>query len=83
MSLRCAVTVRWRAGLPPAVREAPERLARPGGKVLLGPRRRWGTSGTLVHPWNIVENVPRGVLAENGTERRRKVRHATPSIGRR
>jgi predicted transcriptional regulator of viral defense system len=61
------------AGMPAAVREALERLARSGGKVLLGPRRRWGTSGRLVRPWNIVENVPRGVLVEKGTERRRRV----------
>jgi predicted transcriptional regulator of viral defense system len=61
------------AAMPAAVREALERLAQSGGKVLLGPRRRWGTSGRLVRPWNIVENVPRGVLVEKGTERRRRV----------
>lgn len=52
--------------LPPDKRSALERLVRPGSKVLLGPRRKWGTSGTLVPTWNIVENVPREVLVEKG-----------------
>ena len=60
--------------LQPSVRGAIERLVRPKNKVLLGPRRRWGTSGTLVRPWNIVENVPRDVLLEKGEPRRRRVK---------
>ena len=60
--------------LQPSVRGAIERLVRPSNKVLLGPRRRWGTSGTLVRPWNIVENVPRDVLLEKGEPRRRRVK---------
>jgi predicted transcriptional regulator of viral defense system len=60
--------------LQPGVRAALERLVRPGSKVLLGQRRRWGTTGTLARPWNIVENVPRDVLIEKGAERRRRVK---------
>ena len=62
------------AELPAGLRDGLERVVRPGSKVLFGPRRRWGTSGTLAHPWNIVENVPRDLLAEKGTERRRRVK---------
>ena len=60
--------------LEPVVRAALERLVRPGSKVLLAERRRWGTSGALVRPWNIVENAPRDVLVEKGAERRRRVK---------
>lgn len=61
------------ADLPPRLRGALDRLVRPGSKVLLGSRRRWGTSGPLARPWNIVENVPRDVLVEKGAEKRRRV----------
>ncbi len=61
------------AELQPRLRAALERLVRPGSKVVLGPRRRWGTSGTLALPWNIIENVARDVLVEKGAERRRRV----------
>ena len=60
--------------LPPDVRRAVDRLVRPGSKVLLGPRRKWGTSGTLARSWNIVENVPRDVLLEKGEQPRRRVK---------
>lgn len=62
------------AELRPGLRAALERLVRPGSKVLLGPRRRWGTTGTLARPWNIIENVPRDVLIEKGAELQRRVR---------
>jgi predicted transcriptional regulator of viral defense system len=58
----------------PVLRVGLDRLVRPGSKVLLGPRRRWGTSGTLARRWNIIENVPRDVLVEKNTEPRRRVR---------
>ena len=60
--------------LQPALRAVLERLVRPGGKVLLGPRGRWGTTGPLIRAWNIIENLPRDVLIEKGHERRRRVR---------
>lgn len=62
------------AELQPGLREALERLVRPGSKVLLGPRRRWGTSGTLARAWNIIENVPRDALVEKGEQRRHRVK---------
>lgn len=62
------------AELPATLRTELERLVRPGSKVLLGPRQRWGTSGALARPWNIVENVPRDVLVEQGAERRHRVK---------
>ncbi|HWO20936.1 MAG TPA: type IV toxin-antitoxin system AbiEi family antitoxin domain-containing protein [Kofleriaceae bacterium] len=58
----------------PTLRTGLERLVRPGSKVLLGPRGRWGTSGTLARRWNIIENVPRDVLVEKGAARRRRVK---------
>lgn len=60
--------------LPPAVRGALERLKRPNCKILLGPRRRWGTSGPLARPWNVIENVPRDVLTEKADLGRRRVK---------
>jgi len=48
--------------IPDEVRVAMLDLVRPRSKILLGPRRRWGTTGRLVRPWNVVENVPRDVL---------------------
>jgi predicted transcriptional regulator of viral defense system len=57
----------------PTLRSELEQLVRPGSKILLGPRQRWGTHGTLARRWNIVENVPRDVLVEKGAERRRRV----------
>ncbi len=59
--------------LPRPVRAALERLVRPGSKVLLGPRAKWGTRGRLDGDWNIVENVPRDVLIEKGEAPRRRV----------
>lgn len=48
--------------LPEDAREALLGLVRPQSKIQLGSRRRWGTGGKLVRPWNVVENVPRIVL---------------------
>jgi predicted transcriptional regulator of viral defense system len=61
------------AQLPRGLSEALDRLVRPGSKILLGSRRRWGTSGPLAPRWNVVENVPRDVLVEKGAERKRAV----------
>jgi len=63
---------------PREVRKALLKLVRPTSKVHLGPRRRWGTTGTLARPWNVIINVPEAVLAEQ-RERRRRVRFRTES----
>lgn len=59
--------------LAPTVRGRLMGLIRPGSKIMLGPRRRWGTSGKLALPWNVVENVPRRVLVPEDTARRRRI----------
>jgi len=46
---------------------------RPQSKIQLGSRRRWGTTGKLVRPWNVVENVPREVLLPPTEKPRRRV----------
>jgi predicted transcriptional regulator of viral defense system len=55
------------------VREALLELVLPSSKILLGSRRRWGTSGKLVRPWNVAENVPRHVLISKEEKPRRRV----------
>lgn len=64
--------------IPPGVRTDLEALIRPGSKVHLGSRRKWGTTGRLVRSWNIIENVPRDILVEKGERPRRRVTFATP-----
>jgi predicted transcriptional regulator of viral defense system len=51
-----------KAQVPDNVKVALLELVRPKSKILLAPRRRWGTKGKLVRTWNVVENVPRDVL---------------------
>jgi len=48
-------------------------VVRPTSKVFLGSRQRWGTSGKLSGPWNVIENVPHEILVEKGAGRRRRV----------
>ena len=62
-----------RAELPPSARSALLALVRPQSKIQLGSRRRWGTTGKLVRPWNVVENVPREVLLPPSEKPRRRV----------
>ena len=63
-----------RAHVPDDVRSELLNVVRPQSKILLGPRRKWGTSGRLIRPWNVIENVPREVLtSRNQTDRRRVV----------
>lgn len=50
------------SSVPDEAREALLNLLLPRSKIHLGPRRRWGTTGRLVRPWNVVENVPLEVL---------------------
>ncbi len=62
------------ATMPEATRAELLAIIRPHSKIHLGSRRRWGTSGKLASPWNVVVNVPREVLfARGGTGRRRVV----------
>ena len=55
------------------VRAALLELVRPQSKIQLGSRRKWGTSGRLVRPWNVVENVPHDVLLSKEEKPRRRV----------
>ena len=59
--------------LPDHVRAALLDLVRPKSKIQLGSRRKWGSSGKLVRPWNVVENVPREVLFSKDDKTRRRV----------
>lgn len=59
--------------LPDEARGALLELVLPHSKIQLGSRRKWGTSGKLVRPWNVVENVPRDVLLPKEEKPRRRV----------
>jgi len=59
--------------LPDHVRATLVELVRPQSKIQLGSRRKWGTSGKLVRPWNVVENVAREVLITKQERPRRRV----------
>jgi len=61
------------AEMPRGARSALLELVRSQSKIPLGPRRRWGTKGKLVRPWNVVENVPRDVLISPSERARRRV----------
>jgi predicted transcriptional regulator of viral defense system len=62
-----------RAAMPDDVRPAFLDLIRPQSNVLLGSRRKWGTTGKLVRPWNVVENVPLDVLVSKEDMPRRRI----------
>jgi len=62
-----------RVNVPDQVRATLLELVRPKSKIQLGSRRKWGTSGKLVRAWNVVENVPRGVLISKEEKARRRV----------
>jgi predicted transcriptional regulator of viral defense system len=59
--------------VPDQVRVSLLKLVRPQSKIQLGSRRKWGTSGKLVRPWNVLENVPRHVLVSKEQGARRRV----------
>lgn len=61
------------ATVPEQARGALLELVRPHSKIQLGSRRKWGTTGKLARPWNVVENVPREVLLPGEEKRRRRV----------
>lgn len=60
-------------GVPEEARGALLKLVLPRSKIQLGSRRKWGTTGKLVRPWNVVENVPRDVLLPKEERPRRRV----------
>lgn len=60
-------------GVPEEVRGALLELVLQHNKIQLGSRRKWGTTGKLVRPWNVVENVPRNVLLPKEEKARRRV----------
>jgi predicted transcriptional regulator of viral defense system len=62
-----------RVGVPAKVLARLRGLMKPGSKIALGPRARWGPHGVLVRPWNVIENVPRDVLLGAGDRPRRRV----------
>lgn len=59
--------------LPSDVRAALLELILPESKIQLGSRRKWGSTGKLVRPWNVVENTPRDVLLAREEQPRRRV----------
>jgi hypothetical protein len=67
------------AEMPAATRSAMLRLILPHSKIYAGSRRRWGTTGPLAQPWNVVENVPRHVLLSGDEKPGRRV--ILPSTG--
>ncbi len=68
--------------LPSNARAALINLVRPQSKIQLGSRRRWGTSGKLVRPWNVVENVPHDVLISKEDKPLRRVIFAKKEPGK-
>jgi predicted transcriptional regulator of viral defense system len=62
-----------RVDVPDNVRTPLLGLVRPQSKIQLGSRRRWGTTGKLVRPWHVVENVPQEVLVSREEKPRRRV----------
>jgi len=62
-----------RTHVPDGVRVDLLQLTRAASKIHLGPRAKWGSTGKLVRPWNIVENVPRDVLLSQTDQPRRRV----------
>jgi len=61
------------AAMPPDVRRDLLKLIRPRSKIQFGSRRRWGTTGKLIRPWNVVENVPLELLILESAEPRRRI----------
>lgn len=59
--------------VPDDARAALLARVRPQSKIQLGSRYKWGTSGKLVRPWNVVQNVPRDVLTSKEEKHRRVV----------
>jgi predicted transcriptional regulator of viral defense system len=62
-----------RVDVPDEVRAALAESVKPGSKVLLGSRARWGTHGSFAREWSVVENVPRDMLVSDVASGRRRV----------
>ena len=52
--------------VPRKKRLALQSMIRRGSKIHLAPRRKWGVSGCLSNPWNVIVNVPLEALLEKG-----------------
>jgi predicted transcriptional regulator of viral defense system len=52
-------------------------LIRPMSKIQLASRHKWGSSGRLARPWNVIENIPRDVLLSKEDKKLRRVSFAT------
>lgn len=61
------------AHVPSDVRASLLELVLPASKIQLASRRKWGTRGKLVRPWNVVENAARDVLLPKEEKPRRRV----------
>jgi predicted transcriptional regulator of viral defense system len=59
--------------MPTHLRSELLRLVPLRSKILLGPRRKFGTSGKLIQPWNLIENVPRDLITSKDEKPRRRV----------
>ncbi len=70
------------ADVPDDVRTSLLALVRPHSKIQLGSRRKWGSTGKLVRPWNVVQNVPRDVLISKEDKPRRRLVFANKEQGR-
>jgi len=62
-----------RVDVPRKTRAALRDLVRPGSKISLGPRARWGAHGPLSRAWNVIENVPGEVLLAGDEQPRHRV----------
>jgi predicted transcriptional regulator of viral defense system len=71
-----------RAHIPDDVRAQLLALAQHASKIHLGPRGKWGNTGELSRPWNVVENVPHDVLITKTDQPRRRVVFQTKAAPR-
>ena len=62
-----------RAEVPREALDVLRGLVRPGSKIPLGPRAKWGLHGPLSQRWNVIENVPREVLLSGDERPKRRV----------
>jgi len=62
-----------RVEVPPEILDELRGLVRPGSKICLGPRARWGPHGRLSRAWNVIENVPADVLLGRTVKPERRV----------
>jgi predicted transcriptional regulator of viral defense system len=75
--LGCLLDVQ-RAELPPSARRGLEGLIHAGSRIFLAPKGRWGTAGQVQRPWNVVVNVPPGLLEPSPGRRQFEYKRAEP-----